>query len=125
MGVRGIGAAAYNSAVRLGVNLVNFGPAASPEALARQAEDAEALGYHFVMISDHVAITPDVAARYPAPVYHPFPTPGRPRRRPRRPRGGAPPPPGAARRPPPPPPPGPPPRPAPPPRRSGWAARPT
>jgi len=60
--------------VRLGVNLVNFGPAASPEALARQAEDAEALGYHFVMISDHVAITPDVAARYPAPFYDPFTT---------------------------------------------------
>ena len=28
------------------------------------------------MISDHVAITPDVQARYPAPLYDPFTTLG-------------------------------------------------
>jgi probable F420-dependent oxidoreductase len=32
----------------------------------------EALGYHLVMISDHVAVTPDVEERYPAPFYDPF-----------------------------------------------------
>src|SRR5438034_2482392 len=58
--------------MRVGVNLINFGPGACPEALARSAELAEGLGYHLVMISDHVAITPDVAARYPAPFYDPF-----------------------------------------------------
>ena len=32
----------------------------------------ESLGYHLVMISDHVAITPDVQEKYPAPFYDPF-----------------------------------------------------
>ncbi len=58
--------------MRVGINLINFGPAVSPETLVRSAELAEALGYHLVMISDHVAITPDVQARYPAPFYDPF-----------------------------------------------------
>lgn len=58
--------------MKAGVNLINFGPGATPESLARTAALAEALGYHFVMTSDHVAITPDVAGRYPAPFYEPF-----------------------------------------------------
>ncbi|MGH7392129.1 MAG: TIGR03619 family F420-dependent LLM class oxidoreductase [Candidatus Rokuibacteriota bacterium] len=58
--------------MKVGVNLINFGPGAGPESLARSAALAEALGYHFVMASDHVAITPDVAGRYPAPFYEPF-----------------------------------------------------
>jgi len=62
--------------MRVGINLINFGPGASPESLARAASLAEALGYHLVMISDHVAITPDVQARYPAPLYDPFTTLG-------------------------------------------------
>ena len=62
--------------MRVGINLINFGPGASPESLARAAELGEALGYHLLMISDHVAITPDVQARYPAPLYDPFTTLG-------------------------------------------------
>lgn len=31
------------------------------------ARVVEALGYHSLMVSDHVAITPDVQAEYPAP----------------------------------------------------------
>lgn len=58
--------------MKVGVNLLNFGPGARPESLLRWTRVAEALGYHLVMISDHVAITPDVAARYPAPLYDPF-----------------------------------------------------
>ena len=58
--------------MKVGVNLINFGPSASPESLARWAALAEALGYHFIAISDHVAITPDVEQRYPAPFYDPF-----------------------------------------------------
>jgi len=58
--------------MRVGINLINFGPGVSPESLARSAELAETLGYHLVMISDHVAMTPDVHARYPAPLYDPF-----------------------------------------------------
>ena len=60
--------------MKIGVNLLNFGPGVSPEALAGWTQLAETLGYHFVMISDHVAMTPDVVARYPAPYYDPFVT---------------------------------------------------
>ena len=62
--------------MRVGINLINFGPGVTPESLARSAELAESLGYHLVMISDHVAITPDVQALYPAPFYDPFITLG-------------------------------------------------
>jgi probable F420-dependent oxidoreductase len=60
--------------MRVGVNLVNFGPGATPGSLARTARLAEALGYHLLMVSDHVAITPDVQAEYSAPFYDPFVT---------------------------------------------------
>jgi probable F420-dependent oxidoreductase len=59
-------------AMKVGVNLLNFGPGATPASLARWSRLAEDLGYHLVMISDHVAITPDVAVVYPAPFYDPF-----------------------------------------------------
>src|SRR6266571_5978025 len=62
--------------MRVGINVINFGPGVTPESLARSAELAESLGYHLVMISDHVAITPDVQALYPAPFYDPFITLG-------------------------------------------------
>src|SRR5437870_9660425 len=62
--------------MRVGVNLLNFGPGASPDSLAGWTQLAETLGYHFVMISDHVVMTPDVVARYPAPFYDPFVTLG-------------------------------------------------
>ena len=58
------------------VNLLNWGPGVSPEALARTTALIEALGYHLAMISDHVAPTPDVAAKYPTPLYDPFTTLG-------------------------------------------------
>lgn len=58
--------------MKFGVNLINFGPTASPDSLLRWTQLAETLGYHFVMISDHVVITPDVAEHYPAPFYDPF-----------------------------------------------------
>ena len=45
-----------------------------PGVAGAPAELGEALGYHLLMISDHVAITPDVQARYPAPLYDPFMT---------------------------------------------------
>lgn len=62
--------------MRVGVNLINFGAGATPASLARAAGHAEALGYHVAMISDHVAITPDVAARFDAPFWDPFVTLG-------------------------------------------------
>ena len=58
--------------MKFGVNLINFGPGVTPESLARTVALAEALGYHFAMTSDHVAVTPDVSGRYPSPLYEPF-----------------------------------------------------
>jgi len=58
--------------MRLGVNLLNFGPGAHPAIFERGARLAEALGFQFAMISDHVAVTPDVAAKFPAPFYDPL-----------------------------------------------------
>ena len=60
--------------MRVGVNVLNFGPGASPEALLKWAQLSEALGYHSVMISDHVAITPSVRQRYPEPFFDTFAT---------------------------------------------------
>src|SRR5262249_13204039 len=60
--------------VRVGVNILNFGPGANPRDLLGWAQVAEALGYHSLMISDHVAITPSVAVRYPEPFYDTFTT---------------------------------------------------
>ena len=62
--------------MKFGVNLINFGPSACPDSLARWAMLTETLGYHFLMTSDHIALTPDVQARYPAPFYEPFTTLG-------------------------------------------------
>lgn len=58
--------------MKIGVNLINFGPGASPEALLSWARLVEDLGYHLLMTSDHVTITADVAGRYPAPFYEPL-----------------------------------------------------
>jgi probable F420-dependent oxidoreductase len=62
--------------MKLGTTLLNFGPGVSPDLLARSAQLAEALGYHLLTISDHVVLTPDVQARYPAPLYDPLVTLG-------------------------------------------------
>ncbi|HYY73059.1 MAG TPA: TIGR03619 family F420-dependent LLM class oxidoreductase [Candidatus Bathyarchaeia archaeon] len=60
--------------MKAGLNLLNFASWGNPRVLQKLAEGAEGLGYHFLMISDHVAVTPDVASRYPAPFYDPFVT---------------------------------------------------
>lgn len=62
--------------MKIGLNLINFGPAASPDSLLRWTQLAEAIGYHFVMTSDHIAMTADVVGRYPAPFYDPWVTLG-------------------------------------------------
>ena len=67
--------------MKFGVNLINPGPGAWPDSLTRWAMLTETLGYHFLMTSDHLAITPDVQERYPAPFYEPFTTSGMARRR--------------------------------------------
>lgn len=62
--------------MKIGVNLINFGPSASPEVFRGWVRVIEGLGYHSILSSDHVAITPDVALPYPAPLYEPISTLG-------------------------------------------------
>ena len=60
--------------MRLGVNVPNFGPGTDPDVLRRWALTVEGLGFDLLMMSDHIAVTPDVAQEYPAPFYEPFVT---------------------------------------------------
>ncbi|MBE1583846.1 LLM class flavin-dependent oxidoreductase [Nonomuraea angiospora] len=60
--------------MRIGVNVPNFGPGTNPGVLRSWAQTVEGLGYDLLMVSDHVAITSDVAEQYPAPFYEPFTT---------------------------------------------------
>jgi alkanesulfonate monooxygenase SsuD/methylene tetrahydromethanopterin reductase-like flavin-dependent oxidoreductase (luciferase family) len=54
--------------VKFGVNFINSGPGTTADTAARWAGTGEAVGYDLLMVSDHVAITPDVA-HYPAPFF--------------------------------------------------------
>jgi alkanesulfonate monooxygenase SsuD/methylene tetrahydromethanopterin reductase-like flavin-dependent oxidoreductase (luciferase family) len=56
------------------VNVPNFGPGTDPGVLRSWARMVEGLGFDLLMVSDHVVVTPDVAAQYPAPFYEPFTT---------------------------------------------------
>jgi alkanesulfonate monooxygenase SsuD/methylene tetrahydromethanopterin reductase-like flavin-dependent oxidoreductase (luciferase family) len=58
--------------VEIGVNVPNFGPGTDPGRLRDWARTVEGFGYDLLMVSDHIAVTPDVAAQYPAPFYEPF-----------------------------------------------------
>lgn len=60
--------------MRIGVNVPNFGPGTDPGMLRQWARTVEGLGFDMLMVSDHVAVTPDVAEQYPAPFYEPFTT---------------------------------------------------
>ncbi|WP_433156966.1 LLM class flavin-dependent oxidoreductase [Kribbella sp. CA-247076] len=60
--------------MEIGVNVPNFGPGTNPARLRDWARTVEGLGYDLLMVSDHVAITADVAEQYPAPFYEPFTT---------------------------------------------------
>ncbi|MGW2396413.1 LLM class flavin-dependent oxidoreductase [Kitasatospora sp. NPDC001664] len=60
--------------MKIGVNVPNFGPGTDPGMLRAWASTVEDLGFDLLMVSDHVAVTPDVAERYPDPFYEPFTT---------------------------------------------------
>ncbi|MFF5973058.1 LLM class flavin-dependent oxidoreductase [Streptomyces sp. NPDC012769] len=60
--------------MRIGVNVPNFGPGTDPGVLREWALTVEGLGYDLLMVSDHVAVTPDVAERYPEPFHEVFTT---------------------------------------------------
>ncbi|MBI3329031.1 MAG: LLM class flavin-dependent oxidoreductase, partial [Nitrospinae bacterium] len=58
--------------MKFGLKLHHSGPGASPEAMRRWTQFAEALGLHLIMTADHVALTPEVLGQYGAPYYEPF-----------------------------------------------------
>jgi alkanesulfonate monooxygenase SsuD/methylene tetrahydromethanopterin reductase-like flavin-dependent oxidoreductase (luciferase family) len=60
--------------MHLGVNVPNYGPGTDPGVLRDWGQIVEGLGFDLLMVSDHVAITPDVAVRYPEPFFEPFTT---------------------------------------------------
>ncbi|AWZ04771.1 MULTISPECIES: LLM class flavin-dependent oxidoreductase [unclassified Streptomyces] len=60
--------------MKIGVNILNFGPGTDPGTLRDGAQTVEGLGFDLLMVSDHIVTTPDVAERYPAPFYEPFTT---------------------------------------------------
>ena len=60
--------------MQFGVNVPNFGPGTDPGVLREWARVVAGLEFDLLMVSDHVAVTPDVAERYPEPFYDPFTT---------------------------------------------------
>ena len=60
--------------MRFGLNLLNFGPDASPRSIDAWGRLAEEAGFSFLTISDHVAITDDVFVEYQTPFYDPLVT---------------------------------------------------
>ncbi|MEO3771488.1 LLM class flavin-dependent oxidoreductase [Micromonospora sp. B9E7] len=60
--------------MQIGVNVPNFAPGTDPQVLRQWAQTVEGLGFDLLMVSDHIAVTPDVAEQYPAPFYEPFTT---------------------------------------------------
>jgi len=62
--------------MKLGVNLINFGPSANPSNLAGWVAHTESAGFHSLLTSDHLVTTPEVHERYPAPFYEPLTTLG-------------------------------------------------
>lgn len=58
--------------VKFGINLPNFGPGMDPDILLGWARTAEDAGYDLLLVSDHLALTPDAAARSPEPFYEAF-----------------------------------------------------
>jgi probable F420-dependent oxidoreductase len=50
---------------RLGFQVLNAGPLATPDHVADMARRAESLGYHSVVVTDHVVIPKRIESRYP------------------------------------------------------------
>jgi len=58
--------------MKVGINILNFGPGTRPATLLNWAQFSAAAGFHLIMISDHLVSTPDVQQLYPAPLYDPL-----------------------------------------------------
>src|SRR6202000_1443532 len=51
--------------MQIGCSAPTSGPLIQPDSLLRIATEAEALGYDYVTVSDHVMIPTSIASRYP------------------------------------------------------------
>ncbi|MFI9006079.1 TIGR03619 family F420-dependent LLM class oxidoreductase [Actinosynnema sp. NPDC053489] len=60
--------------MEFGVNIPTYGDRATPDAIVGWVRHLEDVGYHLAMVSDHVALTPEVERLFPAPFYDPFTT---------------------------------------------------
>lgn len=60
--------------MHLGVNVPNYGPGTDPGVLREWARVVEGLDFDLLMVSDHIAVTPDVAVKYPERFFEPFTT---------------------------------------------------
>lgn len=58
--------------MKFAVNVPNYGEDATPATLAHWARTLEELGFHHLMVSDHVALTPDVRRLFSDTFYDPF-----------------------------------------------------
>jgi probable F420-dependent oxidoreductase len=60
--------------MKFGINVPTYGDRANPAEILDWVRRAEDVGYHLAMVSDHIALTADVARLFPAPFYDPFAT---------------------------------------------------
>lgn len=60
--------------MKIGVTILTYGPQVGPEDFENWGGLAEQLGYQFLMITDHVTLTPQLTANFPPPFYDPFTT---------------------------------------------------
>jgi probable F420-dependent oxidoreductase len=51
--------------MQIGCSVPTSGPLIGPDSIARIATEAEALGFAYVTVSDHIVIPTDIASRYP------------------------------------------------------------
>jgi probable F420-dependent oxidoreductase len=60
--------------MEFGLKLPQFGHGTTPGLMLRWAQFAEAVGFHFILTGDHIALTHEVRKDYPEPYYEPFTT---------------------------------------------------
>jgi alkanesulfonate monooxygenase SsuD/methylene tetrahydromethanopterin reductase-like flavin-dependent oxidoreductase (luciferase family) len=58
--------------MKIGINILNYGPGTNPTTLLHWAQFSASAGYHFVMINDHLVITEDVQQFYGDSFYDPL-----------------------------------------------------
>src|SRR5690242_15659363 len=59
------GSSAQEASMLIGTDIPTRGPFAVPDVMARIAQEAEALGFGYLTLSDHVLIPRKIAAPYP------------------------------------------------------------